>query len=105
MVQCRDMLANRVDCLVGWCISLWIISRCEQAQQWLIYELDEDIHEVILAHGGYKDGGEYFIMPSGQNDFVDKMVADARARDETVNKLLENHNMLKNRSISKEDLK
>ena len=31
------------------------------AQQWLIYELDE----VVLADRGYKDGGQYFIMPSG----------------------------------------
>ena len=34
-------------------------------QQWLIYELDEDIQEVVLANGGYNNGGHFFTTPSG----------------------------------------
>ena len=33
--------------------------------KWLIYELDENTQEVVLADGGYNIAGEYFIMPSG----------------------------------------
>ena len=35
------------------------------ARQWLIHELDDEIQEVVLPDGGYNDGGEYFVMPSG----------------------------------------
>ena len=35
-------------------------------------------------------------MPSGENDYIDKMMMDARARHETVNKLLKDCNMLQN---------
>ena len=64
------------------------------AQQWLIYELDKDIHEVVLADGGYKDGGQHFITSGGQHDYILKMMTDARVRHETVNKLLKDYNML-----------
>ena len=33
---------------------------------------------------------------SGQNDYIDKMMADARVRHETVNKLLKDYNVLCN---------
>ena len=64
------------------------------AQQWLIYELDDDIHKVGPADGGYNDGGEYFFMPSGQSNYVFKMMVDGRARHKAMNKLLKDYNML-----------
>ena len=33
--------------------------------QWLIDKLDDEVSEVVLVYGGYSDGGQYFIMPSG----------------------------------------
>ena len=37
-----------------------------------------------------------FITPGGKNDYVDKMMVDARARHETVNKLFKDYNVFKN---------
>ena len=34
------------------------------AKQWLIHELDYEIEEVVVADGGYNNGGEYFVIPS-----------------------------------------
>ena len=34
-------------------------------RQWLIHELNDEIEKVVLADGGYNDGGEYFMTPSG----------------------------------------
>ena len=39
-----------------------------RVQQWLIYKLDEDISKVVLVDGGYNNGGQYFIMPSEDDD-------------------------------------
>ena len=36
------------------------------------------------------------MTQSGQNDYIDKMMADARVRHETVNKLLKDYIMLCN---------
>ena len=66
------------------------------AWQWLIYGLDEDIHEVVLMDGGYMGGGQHFIMPGGQHDYINKMMTDARVRHETVSKLLKDYHMLQN---------
>ena len=43
-------------------------------QQWLIDELDDDIGKLVLVDGGYNDRRQSFIMPSGQNNYIDKMV-------------------------------
>ena len=52
---------------------------------------------MIVADGGYNDGGEYFITPSGHNNFMDKMLADARARHEVVNSYFKRYNILKDK--------
>ena len=59
------------------------------AQQWLIDELNDEVVEVVLADGGYNDGGQYFIMPSGQHNYVDKMMTDARAQHENSEQTIE----------------
>ena len=40
--------------------------------QWLIGELDDEVSKVM-------EGGQYLIMSSGQHDYIDKMMTDARA--------------------------
>ena len=47
------------------------------ARDGLIDELDDSIQEMVLADGGYRDDYQYFITPSGRNDYIDKMMADA----------------------------
>ena len=64
------------------------------ARDFLIYELEEG--EMVLADGGYSDDAQYFITPTARNDYVDKMMTDARARHKTVNKLFKDYNILKN---------
>ena len=88
------MLVIWVDCLVEWGYICGTYPGINIAQQCLIYELDEDIGKVVLADGGYNDGGQYFIIPSGSHDYIDKMMTDARARHAAVNKLLKDYNML-----------
>ena len=95
-----------VQCKMGICLQTgWIVwwngtfpcGACPDlniAWQWLSYKLDEEIQEVVLADGGYKDGGEYFVIPSEQNDGIDKMMVDVRVRHETVNKLPKDYNIL-----------
>ena len=65
------------------------------ARDWLIYELGGD--KMVLADGGYNDGGQYFVTPSGQKDYIDKMMTDACARKETVNKLFKDYAVLRNK--------
>ena len=67
------------------------------ARDFLAYELEEG--EMVLADGVYSDDGQYFITPTGMNEYVDKMMADARARHKTVNKLFKDNNILKNMCI------
>ena len=57
----------------------------------LIDELNDEVGKVVLADGGYNGGGQYFIMPSGQHDYVDKMMTDTRVQHEMVNKLLKDY--------------
>ena len=63
------------------------------ARDWLVQELLPN--EKVIADGGYNDSGCYFVTPTGGNDYQDKMMADARARHETVNNLLKHYNILK----------
>ena len=63
------------------------------ARDWLVQELLPN--EKVIADGGYNDSGCYFVTPTGRNDYQDKMMADARARHETVNNLLKHYNILK----------
>ena len=48
------------------------------------------IHELLpweyyIADGGYNDGQQFSITPSGRHEFVDRQRAQARARHETIN--------------------
>ena len=61
------------------------------ARDFLVYELGE--WEMVSADGACSDNGQYFITPTGRNGYVDKMMADARARHKTVNKLLKDYNI------------
>ena len=62
---------------VGICLQMgWIVwlngtfpcgshTDIKKAWQWLIGELDDKTSEVVQADGGYIDGAQYFITPSG----------------------------------------
>ena len=77
-----DMLVNGVNGLVVWCFSLYgSYPDMNIAWEWLIYELDKNICEVVQANGGYNDRGQYFIIPSRWNYYVDKMMADVRVTE------------------------
>ena len=65
------------------------------ARDWLIDELEDT--EMVLADGGYNDGYQYFVTPTGRKDYIDKMMADARARHESVNKLFKDYAVLRNK--------
>ena len=58
--------------------------------QWLIDEFDNDIGKSAP----FNDRGQYFIMPSRQNDYIDKMMTVVRVQHKMVNKLLKEYNML-----------
>lgn len=53
--------------------------------------------EKLLADGGYNDGNQYFVTPSGRHDAIDKQMADVRARHETINGLLKKYSILSNK--------
>lgn len=53
------------------------------ARESLIYMLDED--EYYVADGGYYDGGNFSVTPTGHHAFLDRQRATVRARHETVN--------------------
>jgi hypothetical protein len=54
------------------------------------------IGEMVLADGGYRDGGVFAETPTGHNNNDQKMKKLARARHETVNKRLKQFNILAN---------
>lgn len=60
----------------------------------LIYELEED--EYYIADGGYGDGGNYSMTPTGRHDFSDRQMATVRARHETINARFKNWKALQN---------
>ena len=47
----------------------------------IIYHLEEG--EMVLADGGYNDGGNYTVTPRGQNEEIDWIMDVIRARHET----------------------
>lgn len=49
----------------------------------IIYAVDEE--EMLLADGGYADGGNYTVTPTGLNRPIDRSRALVRARHETCN--------------------
>jgi hypothetical protein len=48
----------------------------------LIYHLDQG--EMYLADGGYYDGNQWSVTPSGFHEFSDKQKSVVRARHETI---------------------
>lgn len=50
--------------------------------------------EMVLADGGYNDGGLYAETPTGLHNQDQKMKKDARSRHETVNRRLKHFNIL-----------
>jgi hypothetical protein len=50
--------------------------------------------EMILADGGYRDGGQYHDTPTGYNTLGQRMKKVARARHETVNSRIRYFNIL-----------
>ena len=60
----------------------------------LIYNLDED--EFLLADGGYYDGNNFTVTPTGLNEFIDLMRSQVRARHETCNGRFKKWGVLKN---------
>lgn len=63
------------------------------ARSWVITELDPQ--EMIIADGGYNDGGYYFLTPTGGHTPVDYRRSRARARHENINSLFKNWSVLK----------
>jgi hypothetical protein len=45
-----------------------------------------DPGEFYLADGGYRDGNQYSVTPSGHHFFGDRQKSVVRARHETLNK-------------------
>jgi hypothetical protein len=65
------------------------------ARNALIFELDQD--EMYLADGGYNDGNQFSVTPSGNHTELDRMKSVARARHEAVNSLFKNYGILEHR--------
>jgi hypothetical protein len=51
----------------------------------LIFELDNN--KKYLAGGGYKDGNQVSVTPTGNHTGIDRMKSLARARHEGINSL------------------
>jgi hypothetical protein len=54
--------------------------------------LDQD--EKYLADGGYNDGNQFSVKPSGNRTELDRMKSVATARHEAVNSLFKNYGIL-----------
>jgi hypothetical protein len=52
-------------------------------------------NEWYVADGGYYDGKQYSITPSGLRDFEDRQYATARARHETINRKFKEFSILR----------
>jgi hypothetical protein len=63
------------------------------ARDSLIYHLDHG--EMYLADGGYYDGNQWSVTPSGFHEFSDKQKSVVRARHETINKRFKQWGALK----------
>ena len=54
-----------------------------------------DDNEYYLADGGYYDGYQYAVTPTGLHNYLDRQMATLRARHETVNWRLKEWQILK----------
>jgi DDE superfamily endonuclease len=59
-------------------------------------------NEMVVADGGYRDGGWHADTPNGLNDYMSRIKSVARARHETINKRIKQFNVL--RSTFRHDL-
>ena len=53
--------------------------------------------EFVIADGGYYDGYEYTVTPTGANEWLDSKESEARARHETVNRRFKQFNVIGSR--------
>ena len=65
------------------------------ARNALVYALGPN--ELLMADGGYNDGGIFMQTPTGLNDDHSKAMAGARARHETVNRRFKQFGVLNQR--------
>lgn len=63
------------------------------ARDGIIMEVEHG--EMLLADGGYADGNNYFVTPTGHNNDQSRMMSIARARHETINCLFKQFGILK----------
>lgn len=63
------------------------------ARSWIITEMAPG--EMMVADGGYNDGGYYFLTPTGLNRPLDHMRQAGRSRHEVVNALFKDWAILK----------
>jgi hypothetical protein len=54
-----------------------------------------DAGEYYIADGGYRDGGQWSVTPTGRHEFSDRQKGVVRARHETYNKRLKDWGALK----------
>lgn len=54
-----------------------------------------DPGEYYVADGGYRDGNQYSVTPTGRHNFDDRQKAAVRARHETYNKRLKDWGALR----------
>jgi hypothetical protein len=62
------------------------------ARRCLIHFLNEN--EFYIADGGYRDGGQWSVTPSGRNSYRDRQMAVVRSRHETINSRLKEWRIL-----------
>ena len=58
--------------------------------------------EMYIADGGYNDGYQYAVTPTGVHEFEDRQRATARARHETVNNCIKVYHCLRAHSYRHE---
>jgi len=62
------------------------------ARHALVHFLHDNEH--YIADGGYRDGGQWSITPTGRHDFADRQRSVVRSRHETINLKLKQWNIL-----------
>jgi hypothetical protein len=62
------------------------------ARRCLVHFLHEN--EFYIADGGYRDGNQWSVTPSGRHSYKDRQMAVVRSRHETINARLKEWNIL-----------
>jgi hypothetical protein len=58
-----------------------------------------DDNEKYLADGGYKDGNQFSVTPTGNHTGIDRMKSLARARHECINSLFKKYGILERQRV------